>query len=435
MASTPSAPDPYKTAAAQGAANKEAAIYGSILNNPNQITPYGNVIYKQYGSERVQVTNEKGRKEWIDVPRYTQEVHLSGDQKKLLKLQNAASTNLGTLAVTQTNKLQNLLSKPVNDKGLGQYKTDINRPTLQQNIDLNGVNASPTALPGSNNYEAARKSVEDATFSRYNTDYGDRRQQLQSELASRGLMEGSAAWNKALDELNRERTDAKYQAVLAGGQEQTRMANLDLQSAQYKLQRGQALNSQELAAMEASNAAKQQDYSNRMSSAEQQNAVRSAALQERLALRNQPINEISALMSGSQVNLPQVNPLYRQGVEPAPVADSVYKSYQMEAANSQAGMSGLFGLGSSLISGLGSMFKLSDEREKEDVEKIGETPGGHNVYSYRYKDGVPRGASLFDLADGEHKSVGVMAQEVEKKIPGAVKTFGGRKHVNYGMVH
>jgi hypothetical protein len=61
----------------------------------------------------------------------------------------------------------------------------------------------------------------------------------------------------------------------------------------------------------------------------------------------------------------------------------------------------------------------SDARVKDDIEPIGmlydETP----VYSFRYKgDDVPR--------------IGLMAQDVEKRRPDAVREFGGVKAVDYG---
>jgi hypothetical protein len=79
----------------------------------------------------------------------------------------------------------------------------------------------------------------------------------------------------------------------------------------------------------------------------------------------------------------------------------------------QAAMGGLF-------SGLGGLFSLSDERAKTDKEKIAETKDGLGIYSYRYK-GSPR------------TEIGLMAQEVAKKRPNAVrKGQDGLMRVNYG---
>lgn len=73
----------------------------------------------------------------------------------------------------------------------------------------------------------------------------------------------------------------------------------------------------------------------------------------------------------------------------------------------------------SMIGGLGGLFALSDERAKTDKDKIGETKDGMGIYSYRYK-GQPK------------KQIGLMAQEVQKKKPRAVRRgVDGLLRVNY----
>jgi len=100
------------------------------------------------------------------------------------------------------------------------------------------------------------------------------------------------------------------------------------------------------------------------------------------------------------------------------------------AANAQARASyssGLFsGLGG-LAQGVGSAaaaaipFMMSDKRLKTDIEKVGKTDAGLPIYTYKYK--------------GDNKTqMGVMAQDVEKKNPKAVKEIGGFKAVNYALV-
>jgi hypothetical protein len=64
---------------------------------------------------------------------------------------------------------------------------------------------------------------------------------------------------------------------------------------------------------------------------------------------------------------------------------------------------------------------LSDKSEKTDIKKIGKDEDtGLNLYSYRYK-GDPKTYP---------KTVGPMAQEVEKKFPEMVKEVAGRKAVD-----
>jgi hypothetical protein len=50
VVSTPAAPNPYQTAAAQTQSNEQTAQYQQSLNNVNQITPYGSVNYAQTGT-------------------------------------------------------------------------------------------------------------------------------------------------------------------------------------------------------------------------------------------------------------------------------------------------------------------------------------------------------------------------------------------------
>ena len=61
---------------------------------------------------------------------------------------------------------------------------------------------------------------------------------------------------------------------------------------------------------------------------------------------------------------------------------------------------------------------FSDERVKENIQPIGESFTGHHIYRYNYK-GDPT------------THMGLIAQEVEKRVPEAVGDFNGIKTVNY----
>lgn len=70
--------------------------------------------------------------------------------------------------------------------------------------------------------------------------------------------------------------------------------------------------------------------------------------------------------------------------------------------------------------GLGTTFLgMSDERTKENIEPVGKTFDGQNIYKFNYK-GDPK------------TNIGLIAQEVEKHNPSAVhKTEGGLRMVDY----
>ena len=162
--------------------------------------------------------------------------------------------------------------------------------------------------------------------------------QLRTVLANKGIREGSAAWNAEMGRMTNANTDQMNQLALTG---------------------------------------------------------RSQAFSEALAGRNQPINEITALMSGSQVS----NPAQMSGATPqagvggVDYTGLVNQKYQADLAQSQAAMGGLFGLASA---GVG-MF--SDRRLKTDIQRVGRTDAGTPIYTYRYAWGGP-------------VQMGVMAQDV-----------------------
>lgn len=68
----------------------------------------------------------------------------------------------------------------------------------------------------------------------------------------------------------------------------------------------------------------------------------------------------------------------------------------------------------------GSLF--SDPALKEDVREVGKLNDGQKIYSYQYK------------GDRTHTThIGLMADEVQKKVPEAVGLLGGYRTVNYGI--
>jgi hypothetical protein len=87
---------------------------------------------------------------------------------------------------------------------------------------------------------------------------------------------------------------------------------------------------------------------------------RSQAASELMAERNQPINEITALMSGGQVNQPSFGQTPQSSVANTDVAGITQQGYEnallpwkQENANKQAMMGGLFSLGGAALGGWG----------------------------------------------------------------------------------
>jgi hypothetical protein len=370
--SAPAAPDPVATANAQSAANVDTAVAQALLNNTNQITPYGNLTFNQTGTQQV---NGK------DVPQFTSTTSLTPQAQQAVDSQQALTQQLYDLAQNKFGQVQSATS--------GDYNYD-NLPQIPGSADLN----------------ANRDTVTDALYgqatSRLDPMYNRQQDQINSDLASRGIVEGSDAYNQAQSQFGLTRNDAYNsalnQAIAAGGQEQSRLFGL-----------GQA--------------------------------NRNQAIQEQASIRSQPINEIGALLGTGQVQNPQFSNMTQTSVAPTDVIGANSLAYQGQLANFQAQqqarnatMGGLFGLGGSALMagampggflGLGSaaapVALASDIRVKTDIKRVGKTDDGLPIYTYRYKWGGP-------------VQMGVMAQEVEQVKPWAVTEIDGIKHVYYGEI-
>lgn len=110
--------------------------------------------------------------------------------------------------------------------------------------------------------------------------------------------------------------------------------------------------------MQAQNQAQNQAYNQALQSAQFGNTAAQQALQQQLGLYNQPLNQISALMSGSQIQMPQFQGYQGANVAAAPVFQAAQNQnqynmdlYNAQQASANQGLGGLFGLGAGLLSG------------------------------------------------------------------------------------
>ena len=184
-------------------------------------------------------------------------------------------------------------------------------------------------------------------------------EQIRSVLANKGLREGSAAWNSEMQRMTNANSDQLNQLALTG---------------------------------------------------------RSQAFSEALAQRNQPINEITALLSGSQVSNPaQMGaPSPQANVGGVNYTELVSDKYKADMQNYQNGINGLFKLGTSAL----GLLPFSDRRLKHDIKRVGTTDGGTPIYTFKYNG-----------SDVVH--MGVMAQEVPHA---RVEDESGFYRVDYARV-
>jgi hypothetical protein len=177
------------------------------------------------------------------------------------------------------------------------------------------------------------------------------------QLAFQMGQSAQQAQNQALAQ-NQAAAMQQYQAQL-GRQAQGFGQQLDLAglyNASLAAQQQSALQQAQAAA-----ALQAQGYNQAQGAASFQNAQRQAALQEQLALRSQPLNEIAAIMGGAQVQMPQFQAYQGADVAAAPIfgatqaaGNFAQQNYanQVAAQNAQMGLYGsLAGMAGSALGG------------------------------------------------------------------------------------
>jgi hypothetical protein len=147
------------------------------------------------------------------------------------------------------------------------------------------------------------------------------------------------------------------------------------------------------------------------------------ALAQQAAMRSIPVNEISALLSGGQVSVPQFQGYSGVTVAPSPIfqaGQAQGQFAQQNYANQVGAYNAKMGLYGNIAGAAGAAI-ASDRRLKSNVVRVGTHPLGIGVYEY----------DIF----GERQR-GVMADEVEAVKPEAVTTHPteGYKMVYYGML-
>lgn len=501
----PPPPDYAAMAKQQGEDNKDAAIYNSQINRADQITPYGNLTWAQ---GEAGADGSPGR--------WTQTVSLSPEQQKLQDMQNQSSLSYGQASLDGLSNAMGALSQPMDTSGLGQRVTGVSPSStpftpqalervsadkLQQmysggpagvasagsagsggNIATTFDQSGVRKLPGTID-DTSRRRVEEALMSRLNPQLARDESALRTRLLNSGIEVGTNAYNRELTNFGQNVNDARMQAVLAGGGEESRQVGLQqgLQGQEYAQalstgnfrQTGESqmagnatqagianaqmatqaslanaaaknnfqqnganaylaslgINNNAIASENAAkSAAGNQQFNQQLAAAQFANSARQQGLEEQTFLRSQPLNELNALRSGSQVSAPTFSNYYTGGnaaaapTMEAGLAQGAYSqnAYNQQVAGSNALMGGLASLGGAAM--MAPVGTFSDRRLKKNLANIGQHPSG-----------VPR--YVWDWKDGSGSDYGVMAQDLFAVRPDAVVDMGnGLLGVNYSMI-
>lgn len=350
-----------------------------------------------------------------------------------------------------------------------------NAPNAANFAAATGLNTSNVAAMPIN----AGTTAQQAIMARLEPQLARNRVSTETQLINQGLRPGSEAYNNAATLLGQQENDQRTQAVLQGlgldmsanaqgygqavtagqfgnqaqgqnfgqslaGQTLTNQAQAQ-NFGQGNIQQGiynqaQAQNfgqgttaqgtinqaagqnySQNANTIAQNNAAQQQKFAQNTQQAAFENQARQQALAEAIQQRQMPLNEISALVSGSQITNPQFQAYQGANIAAAPIAqttqnayNAAQNTYNQQVATQNANTAGLYSLGSAAIG-------LSDRRLKTNIKRIGTHKLGVGIYEY-------------DIL-GKH-DVGVMAQEVIHVLPEAIHIHpSGYMMVDYGRLN
>lgn len=308
-------PDYTGAAQATAAGNLDAARAATAANRVNQVTPYGSLKYAETGTDK------------YGNPTWTATTTLSPEQQQLYNYDVQSSLGLGALQGKGLDYVSQMISKPFDTSTLPQLSSQLNAPNLQTTLDNQGM--------------AGWDKATGLMMQRLQPQIERQRSRLETQLANQGIMPGSEAYNNAMIDQNQRENDLLNQAALSGQAVQQNLFGQSLQAGQF------------------GNTAQQQMLANQLNQAQLANQARGQGFQEQAYMRNEPINTLNAVRSGSQVTNP--NQFYVNAPQQATTAGADLLSAagltgqaNISNANAQnayqnALMSGMFRLGGSAL--------------------------------------------------------------------------------------
>lgn len=394
--SSPPPPDYTGAAQAQAQASTENLNIQNYANRPTINTPFGS----QSWNTRSVVDPATGQR----VTEWTQNNSLNPELQQALNSQIGLQNDRTQLASGFMGRVADEYSRPFDYNNLPEQADAAQAGQL--NTAFNFGQPLPEIDSG------FRDQVATQLMQKMQPVHDYQSQQLETSLANRGFDPGSDAYKRARDELQQRQASERFQALDQSGNEAQRLFGMQMQTAQ------QGYN-QNLGAAQFANQAIGQQQGLSQSAADAQNRLRQAAIAEQMQRRGMSLNEMNALLSGQQVQMPNMPSFSQAGRAETPnLLGAMQSQYdaQLGAANAQnAGMNSLLGSAAQLGS---AAFMFSDRRLKSNIRRVGTHPIGVGIYDY----------TMMGI-----KQRGVIAQEVQAVRPDLVKRHAsGFLQVNYG---
>lgn len=426
--SAPPAPDYTGAAQAQAQSSAETTNMANYANRPTINTPYGG---QNWTTEKV-VDPGTGQ----EVTKWTQNTTLAPESQKALDSQLAMQQGRSDIANRLMPQAEAAVTQPIDYSQMSQAGTTPTQSNFQS------LGASPSLktdftqkTPEYN--QAYVQDLQNQALNYMRPDQEHQQELMASKLANQGITAGSEAYNTAMRQMNDQQARDKYQALNTAMNQGSQMYNnqlagnaqnmnaLSLGNTAMGQQQGLEQN-----AAQFNNTNAQNVFGQQQNIANYQNQLRQQQIAEAQQRQLQPLNNINALLTGQQVGMPQM-PSFNANQAAQPVnylgAAQSQGNYNMQqaqmnnaSANSQT--SGAMQLGGAA---LGAAMMMSDKRLKTNISKIMDIKvNGKTLGWYRYQY---IGSSAW--------YEGLMAQEVKKAVPEAVKRHrSGFDMVDYAMI-
>ena len=256
-------------------------------------------IFSPYGNQTVTYEG--------DVPTITQT--LTPEAQKTLKEQQQGQYGLAALGNKGVANAGAVFNTPFSFGG----------PAVQTSLDTSGIAQMPIN---------AGTTGQEAIMSRLEPNISRNRVSTETQLVNQGLRPGSEAYDNAIRLLGQQENDQRTQAALQG-------LNLDI-------------------------GANAQGYNQALQSGQFGNTAQQQALAQAITQRQLPLNEINALMSGSQIQNPQFQQYTGANVAAAPIANATAQLgafnqnlYNQDVGSYNQNIAGLYGLGGAAAYGYG----------------------------------------------------------------------------------
>jgi len=214
----PAAPDYEGAARATSEGDLEMARVGAMANRPNQFTPWGTSTWTQ---------DPNNQDLWA------QNVTLSPEQQRLYETGTQADIQMAQLGLQGARQAGDIFQDPFSLESMGQ-------------------------MP---NYQDQFSDIYGSMLSRVDQDIARDREAMESQLVASGIPRGSEAYNREMERIDRQLTDARQQAELAATQQVGQRQQSDIEN-------------------------------------------RRQQIAEMLTQRQTPLNEYSAFRTGTQVSMP-----------------------------------------------------------------------------------------------------------------------------------